>query len=139
LLLQYALYRGPERRRAQRVSVGLQVRFRAGWLPRRAVLREMSLRGASLLSPHRVAPGRRIALHLSGDGRPVTLRGEVVRARARGAGETELGIAFDPHPLAPLQELRRLVDRYARGPAVCEQAETPRAALRLPAAGRAEA
>ncbi len=134
LLLQYALYRGPERRRAQRVSVGLAVRYRAGWLPRRAVLREMSLRGASLIAPQRVPPGRRIALHLAGEGRPLTLRGEVVRTRVLGASEVELGIAFDPHPLSPLQELRRLVDRYARGPAVCEE---PGPAVRGPAPARA--
>jgi hypothetical protein len=119
LLFQLALYRGPERRRAHRVSVGLPVRYRAGWLPRRAILREISLRGASLISPHRAPLGRRITLHLAAEGRPLSLSGEVVRTRALGAGEVELGIAFDPRPAASLQELRRLVDRYARGPAVC--------------------
>jgi hypothetical protein len=122
LLLRHALYRGPERRRNERVTVGLPVRYRAGWLPRRALLRELSLRGASLLAPQRLTPGRRIALHIAEPGRPLTLRGEVVRCRPRGEGEVEIGIAFDPHPLTPLQELRRLLDRYATGPAVCTEA-----------------
>ena len=119
LLMQHALYRGPERRRTQRVSIGLPIRYRARWLPRRAVLREMSLRGASLIASQRVSPGARISLQLADPGGPIVLRGEVVRCRPLAASEVELGVAFDPHPLAPLQDLRRVMDRYARGPAMC--------------------
>jgi hypothetical protein len=142
LLVQLALYRGPERRRAQRVSVGLPVRYRAGWLPRRAILRELSLRGASLIAPQRVEPGRRISLHLAAEGPALAFRGEVVRARAVGAGETELAIAFDAQPASSLLELRRLVDRYARGPAVCATAgaaRTGRAAQPAPPPAAASA
>jgi len=128
LLLQHALYRGPERRRTQRVSVGLPIRYRAGWLPRRAVLRELSLRGASLIAGRRVAPGRRISLRIQEAGLPLSLRGEVVRCRPLEAGQLELGIAFDAHPGIPLQALRRIVERYARGPATCAATKPPAAA-----------
>jgi hypothetical protein len=136
LLLQHALYRGPERRRTQRVSIGLPIRYRARWLPRRAVLREMSLRGASLIASHRVSPGARISLQLADPGGPIVLRGEVVRCRPLAASEVELGVAFDPHPLAPLQDLRRVMDRYARGPATCSD---PAPATGLPRPGAAPA
>jgi hypothetical protein len=119
LLLQHALYRGPERRRTERVSVGLPIRYRAAWLPRRAVLRELSLRGASLITSRRVTPGRRITLRVPGAGWPLALRGEVVRCRPLAPGQLELGIALDPHPANPLPVLRHLVERYARGPATC--------------------
>jgi hypothetical protein len=121
LLLQHALYRGPERRRAERVTVGLAIRYRAGWLPRRGILREMSLRGASVISGQRLPPGRRISLQLADSGRVCTLRGEVVRCRPLAGGELEIGVVFDAHPLTPLQLVRELVDRYARGPAVCPE------------------
>ena len=136
LLIQHALYRGPERRRAQRVSIGLPIRYRSRWLPRRAVLREMSLRGASLIASQRVSPGTRISLQLADPGGPITLRGEVVRCRPVAASEVELGVAFDPHPLAPIQDLRRVMDRYARGPAVCSASApaTPAPPSEVPAA-----
>jgi hypothetical protein len=139
LLIQHALYRGPERRRAQRVSIGLPIRFRSRWLPRRAVLREMSMRGASLITEQRVSLGSRISLQLTDPGGPITLRGEVVRCRALGAGEVELGIAFDPHPLAPLQDLRRVMDRYARGPALCGEPSMAPVPSATPLAAAAEA
>jgi hypothetical protein len=104
--------------------VGLPIRYRAGWLPRRALLRELSLRGASLIAAQRVAPGRRIALRIP-DGPPLALRGEVVRCRPMASGQLELGIAFDAHPGVPLQALRQLLDRYARGPASCAGAQAP--------------
>jgi c-di-GMP-binding flagellar brake protein YcgR len=139
LLLQHTLYRGPERRRAQRVSIGLQIRYRSRWLPRRALLREISMRGASLIASRRVSPGTRIALHLADAGSPITLRGEVVRCRIVAAGEVELGVTFDPHPLAPIQDLRRVMDRYARGPAVCSAPGPVAAAPRSePAAAAAQ-
>ncbi|MGH0031949.1 MAG: hypothetical protein ACQGVC_19335, partial [Myxococcota bacterium] len=37
-IVLHSLYRGPERRRSVRVSVGAPVRFRAGWRQRAAVL-----------------------------------------------------------------------------------------------------
>lgn len=122
LLLQHVLYRGPERRRSGRVSVGLEVRYRAGLMPHRGVLREVSLRGASLIARRRVPPGRRIALRVPDGGGLLVLRGEVLRCRPVAPGQLELGIALDPHPRNPLQSLRRLVEHYAQGPASCAAA-----------------
>ncbi|HEX2483753.1 MAG TPA: PilZ domain-containing protein, partial [Myxococcota bacterium] len=138
LLLQHALYRGPERRHSRRVTVGLPVRYRAGWLPRRALLRELSLRGASVVADRRLAPGRRLTLEIDDDGVRIRVDAEVVRSRAVGPpGRIELGLAFDVGPAAPVVALRRLLDRHARGPATCAAAgpsrgERTRAALASP-------
>lgn len=124
LLLQHALYEGPERRHSRRVSVGLPVRYRAGWLPRRAVLRELSLRGASLVADRRLAPGRRLSLQIEDEGLRLRLGAEVVRCRALGGGgRSEVGLAFEVGPATPVAELRRLVDRHARGPGTLPDAE----------------
>ena len=125
LLLRHSLYRGPERRRAGRVSIGLPVRYRAGWLPRRALLREISLRGASLISNRALAPGKRISLQVDDAGQACTLVGEVVRCRSIADGQIEVGIALDAHPVNPLPAIRELIARYARGPASCAEAGAP--------------
>jgi hypothetical protein len=130
LLLRHSLYRGPERRRAGRVSIGLPVRYRAGWLSRRALLREMSLRGASLISNRALPPGRRIWLQVDDAGQACTLSGEVVRCRPVADGQVEVGIVLDPHPANPAPTLRELMARYSRGPASCAEVAEPE----LPAA-----
>jgi hypothetical protein len=132
LLLRHSLYRGPERRRTGRVSVGLPVRYRAGWLPRTALLREVSLRGASLIASRPLPAGRRISLQVVDAGQSCTLAGEVVRCRPAGAGRSEVGVAFDAYPSNPLQPLRELVARYSRGPA--SFADAPPLARPRPAA-----
>jgi len=145
LLLQHALYAGPERRSSLRVALGLPVLYRAGWLPRRALLREVSLRGASLVARHRLAPGRRVALHVRDEGVRLRLDAEVVRSRPAPGGAVELGLAFETGPALPLVELRRLIDRHARAPgaaARCEPASArPRdgVAARRPGAAGAPA
>lgn len=124
LLFRHALYRGPERRRAARVSVGLPIRYRTRWIARRALLREVSLRGASLITGRYLVPGRRVALQVEGARGPFTITGEVVRSRRVATpGTVEVGISFDAHPPSSLQALRGLVERYALGPAVCTVAE----------------
>jgi hypothetical protein len=124
LLLRHALYEGPERRHSRRVTVGLPVRYRAGWLPRRALLRELSLRGASLVADRRLAPGRRLSLEIEDKGLRLRLDAEVVRCRPVGPpGRLELGLAFAAAPATAGVELRRLLDRHARGPATCRSPE----------------
>jgi hypothetical protein len=130
LLLRHSLYRGPERRRAGRVSIGLPVRYRAGWRSRRALLRDMSLRGASLISNRALPLGRRIWLQVEDAGQGCTLAGEVVRCRPVADGQVEVGIALDAHPMNPAPTLRELMARYARGPASCAEVAEPE----LPAA-----
>jgi hypothetical protein len=126
LLLQHALYQGPERRHGRRVTVGLPIRYRARWLSRRALLRELSLRGASLVADRRVEPGRRLTLQIDDDGLRLRLDADVVRCRPLGgAGRVELGLAFRAGPALPFAELRRLLDRHARGPCVCAEAPAP--------------
>lgn len=133
LLLQHALYEGPERRQSRRVTVGLPVRYRAGWLPRRALLRELSVRGASLVADRRLAPGRRLSLEIEDAGMRLRLDAEVVRCRPVGPpGRVELGLAFDPASATAGAELRRLLDRHARGPATCRSSEPGGGARRAP-------
>lgn len=60
LLLLDCLYRGDERRGEMRVPVGLDVSFRTGLLPRRALMADLSAGGCRLLSPYALEPGTRL-------------------------------------------------------------------------------
>jgi len=85
LVLLRALYRGAERRKEGRVAVGYQVSLRMGLRRKGAVLADLSLRGARLLCPDPVPPGRRLTLQIAreiADGKPLSLRGKVVRCEA---------------------------------------------------------
>jgi len=64
LLVLRCLYSGRERRREPRVPIGCEVSFRAGVLPHKATLADLSTGGCRLLSPHRVPAGRRIQLQV---------------------------------------------------------------------------
>jgi hypothetical protein len=120
LVLIHALYEGPERRRDARVGVGLPVRYRTGWLPRRGLLQELSLRGAGLLLPRRLQPGRPVTVSIPGESGPLDLAGEVVRCRPEREfpGSWLVGVAFERAPGAASAGLRQLLRRYSVGPGV---------------------
>ena len=123
LLLLHCLYQGPEKRKAQRVSVGAAVHYQAGWRKRGALLAEISERDCRILSSRRVDVGKRLKLRLPGElaGRRVlTLAGRVVRT-AQGRqddGSHEICILFDPLEEAARQRLKDLVALHSRGPAM---------------------
>ena len=125
LLLLHCIYRGPEKRRAQRVSIGAAVHFQAGWRKRGALLAEISTKDCRLLSSRPVDVGRRIKLRLPAElaGRRVLhLDGRVVRTSRPdgGDGSHEVCVLFDPLKLPESQRLKDLVAAHAKGPAVLQ-------------------
>lgn len=127
LLILHALYRGPERRRKRRVSVGAEVRYRSGLLLHGATLTDFSLRGCRLLARHAESRGRRIKLTLPAgitQGRPLRIKGTVVRsgpASRRDPGLSIMGVRFvEPSPHLR-QRLEDVLALHASGPARLER------------------
>ena len=123
LLILHSLYRGPEKRRTDRVLVGFPVRYRVGLRRRRAMLVDLSLAGCRLVTEQRLDIGKRIALQLPSDvggGRPLTVMGDVVRvhnADDRLRRRFDLAISFDVSAdVEP--RLRTAVLTHATGPAM---------------------
>ena len=129
LLLLHALYRGPEKRRTPRVSVGAPVYFRAGLRRHRAILAEISERGCRLLSSRRLSLGQTVTLQIPASlagGRAFSLKGLVVRmlpAQIGAPGVLTLDFESVRPPLRI--RLRELVSTHSRGPSALEKAEAP--------------
>lgn len=124
LLLLHCIYQGEERRSEPRVPVGLQVSFRTGLLPRKAMLADLSTRGCRILSRWAIEPGKRIRVTIpegAGVSESITLKGEVLRMilneHLGPEGPYSAAVAFDPLPDAARQELEWLLTERARGPA----------------------
>jgi hypothetical protein len=138
LLLLHALYRGPEKRRARRVSVGAPLRFRAGLLRRPGLLADVSESGCRLLTTYRAGRGQRLRVLVPGEltreGRSFALPGRVLRCGAApgdaGGAESRLrtvALVFDDLPRKTAGRLRQLVSRFEKGPAVLEHGDAPAA------------
>ncbi len=129
LLFARLLYRGPEKRRAERVAVGAPVSFRGGLRRRDATLIELSATGCRLLAAS--APARRahVTLHLPDPdgGRTLSLRARVVRVSSseRGANARVIAFAFDPTSDALRARIDRLVALHLDGPAAWAGAPMP--------------
>ncbi len=102
LLLLRALYRGPERRRDDRMPVGVDVEYGFDDQAFYAVLAELSLKGCRLLGDTRHKPGTKLELQLpesvaSGDG--LRIEGRVVRVTTGenwdSPDEISIAVAFD--------------------------------------------
>ena len=122
LLVLHCLYRGPERRRSPRVSVGAAVRYRMGLRRRDCILADLSLAGCRLLSPVDLEPGRKIWLHLPPElsgGRGFQVEGSVVRT---GPSEVEdalsIAVTFGTPSRRVATRLEEAVRRHSDGPAV---------------------
>ncbi len=129
LLIGYLLYRGPERRREHRVTVGSRIRLRVGGAPRFATLLDLSTRGCRVTAPLALAAGARLRVEFPEQvtrRRPLQLDAEVIRASSGpgAAGEpgsgSELALRFGPMPAEARSELRRIASFYLRGPALEE-------------------
>lgn len=135
LLLLRLLYRGEERRGAERVPMGCPVRMRRflGW--RAALLADLSPRGARLLVPRSARPDSRLTLRLSSEvalGRELTLGGWVVRCERDPHADPGLpfvvAMSFDLLPAEVDQRLRAVLASAALGPLKLdapERAKTP--------------
>ncbi|HXV35814.1 MAG TPA: PilZ domain-containing protein [Myxococcota bacterium] len=144
LLILHALYRGPEKRRSSRVSIGAAVRFRSGLRRRDAILAELSQRGCRLIAQrgsHRAAPERLVTIalpaELTGDGRPLALRGHVVRIMRADADSDAVAVLFELLTQPERQRLESILAAHRQGPAAHERA-TPRARAPLPTAARSQ-
>lgn len=140
LLILYTLYRGPEKRRATRVSVGASVRFRTGLRRRNAILAELSATGCRLLAPvgsNPPEPGGSLTILLPPElcqGRALSLHGRAARVDQPDAGTLALAVRFDKMRSGTRQRLHQLVDAHAAGPAILDE----HAAGLLPASEPAE-
>jgi hypothetical protein len=127
----HALYRGPERRRDARVGVGLPVRYRLRWWPRRGLLQEVSLRGAGLLLSRQLPQGQKLTIALPGERGSVDVDAEVMRCRPdpRHPGSWGVGVAFERGPGPPPAHVRELLRVHSAGPGVLPEPLAPRPQL----------
>ncbi len=127
LLILHSLYRGPEKRRAPRVSVGAPVRYRAGLRRRSGIMADLSLSGCALLSTHPLECGQSLRLSIPAGlagGRGFRLTGTVVRSGDSGLpGVASSAIAFRELRPKALDQLRSTVAAYTSGPAVLPEGE----------------
>jgi hypothetical protein len=129
LLLLHTLYRGPEKRRTPRVSVGAAVHFRAGLRRHRAILAEISERGCRLLSSRRTRVGQTLTLQIPAalaGGRAFSLKALVVRILPAQIGAPGvLTLDFEPMRSTLRARLRDLVVAHSGGPSALAREEAP--------------
>ena len=128
LLLLHCLYRGPERRRSPRVSVGAPVTFRSGLRRKSAILADLSVTGGRLLCRHQLDRGQKLALRIpnaTGGRKLLRLDAEVLRVGPSEVdGVNAVAVAFKGSSRS-LERLREMVKGYAGGPAVLAGEEPP--------------
>jgi hypothetical protein len=129
LLLLHAWYRGPEKRRYRRVSIGAPVRVWLGWRPRAALLLELSTSGCRMQIDRIAARDSRIAVVLPQEltrQRSVRLKGQVVRSMAAATDDSvyghEVAVRFDPLPARSFSVVAELIERHGQGPAAWKDA-----------------
>ena len=128
LLILHALYRGPEKRRTSRVSLGAAVRFRSGLRRRPAILAELSTRGCRMMVEsgcHRAVPDRLVTIVLppevTNDDRSLALRGHVMRVSSAEAGTDVIAVLFEVLRETARKKLESIVSAHSHGPAVLDQ------------------
>jgi hypothetical protein len=127
LVLLRALYAGEEKRREERVAVGLDVQFRSGFWRKKALLADISQRGCRLLAEQALSPGMRINLpfpkELSADGLSLPCKVVRVAAKPEADGRIEIGLAFENLPKEKLAALRGMLRKLTEA-AGMEEART---------------
>lgn len=122
LLVLHCVYRGPERRRLSRVSVGARVQVRSGLIKREAILADISLHGCRLICDKPVKPGTKFKLYFPaemGGGKSFALPTRTLRSARSGdplGGHAVAGAFFGLKP-AQGQRLRKVFESYKNGPA----------------------
>lgn len=126
LLLLHALYRGPEKRKRRRVSVGAPVRFRGRLRRRPAILADLSARGCRMLSKHAAKRDSAITVLLPATvtgARALSLSGRVVRtgpASGEDSGTQAIAVVFDPPSKKTSVCINDTLKRFANGPATLD-------------------
>jgi len=139
LVLLRGLYAGEEKRREERVTVGVEIQFRSGFRRKQALIADLSQRGCRILGEKPLALGTRIHLPLPPELSPnaLVLPCKVVRASAKpeSDGRFEMGLAYENLPKEKLIEIRALLKRLSEA-AGMEDARVlaMRAPARAPAA-----
>jgi hypothetical protein len=139
LLIVHCIYRGPEKRKNKRVSVGAEVQIQTGWRRRDAILAEISQLDCRILSTHSVERGGTLKLRLPAG--MVGPKAELLRGRVVRAGRSldpkrpaEINLVFEPVLAKDAAMLRDLVAAYSTGPAVLQAADARAEARRNAAA-----
>lgn len=123
LLIQRALYAGPERRKRERVAIGAAVTLRAGIRTWVSTLLDLSPRSCRLLSSKPVLLDRTVTVRLPRrltGGETLSLKGRVVRSEepeGAGIGMFEVAISFDCLEPAIRRALRVVLEGHLIGPA----------------------
>ena len=133
VLLQRALFRGPDGRRAPRVACGHPATYKTGLWRQKATLIDLSPRGCRLLISKPLKEQCEIRLQIAKElagGRELELMGHVVRVvpaeRECGrAGETVVGVRFALVEGDTRTRLRALLAERVLGPAVLPSALSP--------------
>jgi hypothetical protein len=119
LVLLRALYEGEEKRREERVPLGVEVSYRSGFRRKSATLADISSRGCLLLSEKPLAENAGITIYLPKElgGNPLSLRGRVVRgAEGPGAkGCHAVAVRFEPKKRDVEQALHALLQARKSG------------------------
>lgn len=151
VLLQRALFRGPDARRAPRVAFGQAVAFRIGAWRETAILIDLSPRGCRLLTPRPPRERSEIEVQIPAPlagGRSLDLLGHVVRVTSAElecgrVGETTVGVRFAPLDPSHAERLEAVLAERVLGPALLPadsvpQEPEPRPARRLKRASYAK-
>jgi hypothetical protein len=132
LLLVHALYSGDEKRRDRRVALGCEISTRQGLRRKSAVLADLSVRGARLLSKDRLEAGSRLRLHLPKDltgDKPLHVRAKVARCSESEDGQFAAGLVFEKLPATARQVIVQILKTHLTSPVTLAQApRTNRAA-----------
>lgn len=123
LLLLHEIYRGPERRNRDRITIGYPVRVRSGLFGSNATLLELSPTGARIQMPGAPKLGSRIRVILGREltqGRPLKLSTKVIR-RIRPSGDDsqiapELGLSI-LNAAQNKKAIELILRRFIAGPA----------------------
>ncbi|HXZ86703.1 MAG TPA: PilZ domain-containing protein [Myxococcota bacterium] len=147
VLLQRALFKGSDTRRAPRVACGHPVRYRTGLWPRKAMLVDLSPRGCRLLTTSPIAEKSALTIEIPRElagGKRLRLKGHAVRvspADREGGVRAELsvGVRFSELDSARLKQLRAVLAERVIGPASLGAAIPHSPSLERPVPGAAAA
>lgn len=127
-LVLHAIYRGPEKRRNQRVSIGAPIRFRAGWRQRSAILGDLSMGGCRLLTTHPIDPGRSITLMIPAEmagGKAFTIKARVLRQLPESNEWHTVTAQFDKLRSKQAARLQATIKAHTSGPATFDYQSEP--------------
>jgi hypothetical protein len=116
LVIVRALYAGEEKRREERVPIGLEISFRTTFRRKTALLADISQRGCRLLGDPLTAGSRftlAVPKELASDGLSLPCKVVRVSARPDSEGRYEMGLAYENLSKEKAAEVRALMKRVS--------------------------